>query len=51
MEDELDAVLTKIKSRKLPVTTKYLLKYGRQGNLMTLLRSCNVVYKQNIIEE
>ena len=48
MEDELDAMLKKIK-RKLQASTKYLLKYRRQGNLMTYFDYA--IYRQNKIEE
>ena len=35
MQEELDVVLRKIKTGKLPDLLKYHQKYGRQGNLAT----------------
>ena len=46
--EERDAVLKKLKVKKLQASNKYYLKYGRQENRTQYY---NAVYKQNSIEK
>ena len=52
MEEELDAVLKKIKIRKATGLDKILLEVWKTRKFDDiLLRICNAVYKQNTIEK